>query len=882
MQFDETRYAQDFLKKLRGARTLPDDLLERYAITLPATEPEISAQLKAVRAYWNKVSSGSTYAAQAAKMCRAEDERLRAQYGSNMEKRGWWEAQQAARRSAAQESVTSLAEELRRTYGELGVVTAGAVDGFAAKLGLTQADALQAVGQAGLTLADGVKLPDSPPLPAASFEALLKYMSECAVSSVPELVHPGAGPFTLIERYVCTGDPGRRLDAVAVEAQSAEADKRGVSATENARRAALKILRRAAKDGVDLREIALYHLVKVAEEYLPPSMRMAAAALQKAGLERWDAAVIAVLLGDQSAASSAAGLGKVRSLLASARLNEARQSALNLPTGATGREEALKEVEAARERLAVLLAEVRQAVQVPDESHAATLLREIAAISIEDAEAERAAVPLAPPSGPRAVCDGETVKLFWQPAAGPDESTTYVVTRTEQRPPAAPGDGSVVYRGQAAACADPHAPVARVAQYGIFALADGRPGSRPAIVAATLLPPVSELEADVGPSEITVHWSAHPAAQEVRVTRSAQGAPPAPVAVTGNNCRLTGLPEGQAQHFEVTAIYRGRSGAEMLSAAVQINATPMSEAQPIPRLRARPVDVGGAVRVRVSWQPVDNSEVRIMHSDVPPSWQFGTWVRQEEMARFGREVSGRRTIAGAETAIEADLPPGVHHLVPFSIGGTGIVMGRPVTVGVTDPVRHLVVTPFATYATVSWEWPAMAQLAEVSWTADNYADCVVMGQAQYRSQGGARVPLGRGPCTIEVRAMIVVGDDSFRSPPVQKVVDAAADVAIRYAVSAGPNLGPFGGRSKRVAFSCDEGCQGVRVRMVALPGRVMPTRAEGAIVLLDTALALHPGVPVEHQVTVPRAVKRPYWVRCFVVGGQARLIDPPISALKET
>ena len=327
MRFDEVRYVQDFLKKLRGARTLPDDLLERYAITLPATDQEISVQLKTVRAFWNKVSSGSTYAGQAAKMCRAEDERLRAQHGSGMEKRAWWEARQAERRSAAQESVTSLAEELRRTYGDLGVVTASTLHLFAGKLGLTQADALQAVGRAGLALVDGISLPDSPPLPSASFEALLKAMSECAVSSVPELVHPGAGSFSLIERYACAGAPGRRLDAVAVEAQSAEADKRAVSATENARRTALKILGRAAKDGADLREIALYHLVKVAQEYVPPSMRMATAALQEAGLERRDAAVIAVLLGDQSTARGAAGLGKVRS------------------------EEAIRETDAARQRL---------------------------------------------------------------------------------------------------------------------------------------------------------------------------------------------------------------------------------------------------------------------------------------------------------------------------------------------------------------------------------------------------------------------------------------------------------------------------------------------------------------------------------------------------
>ena len=64
---------------------------------------------------------------------------------------------------------------------------------------------------------------------------------------MPELVHPGAGPFKLVERYVCLADPAKRLDAVAVEAQSTEAEKRGISATENARRSALKILRKATQ-----------------------------------------------------------------------------------------------------------------------------------------------------------------------------------------------------------------------------------------------------------------------------------------------------------------------------------------------------------------------------------------------------------------------------------------------------------------------------------------------------------------------------------------------------------------------------------------------------------------------------------------------------------
>jgi hypothetical protein len=879
MTFDEARYVQDFIKKYRDVRTLPDDLLTRYAITLPATDADVAARVKAVRAYWNSKYTGTSTNARLIRMCRAEDQRLQAEHGAKMLTRAWWEERKTQRQSAAEAAVKRLADDLRQKYGQLGVVTAGTVDRYAAKLSLDHTDAARAAEQAGLRLVGKVTVPAAAPIP--NFPALAESMSQSAARSVPELVHPGGGTFKLLDRYVCTSDPAKRLDPVAVEAQIAELDKHGVSATDDAKRAGLRILRTAAKAGVDLRDIALYHLVTMAHEFVGLSLSMSVAALQQAGLDAGDAAVITVLLDDQSFESGEAGLGKVRSLLESGRLNEASQAALALPAQLSDRNEAIKEVQAARERLAALLAQARQAVAAQDEIRAAAVLREAAVISGEDAQEALAATPLAPPVNLRSVCEEAKVKLFWQPSPGHDDGTTYVVTRTEQRPPAAVGDGTAVYRGGEHTCTDTHAQVARGLQYGVFALADGRPNSRPAVVPVTLLPPVANLEADVGPHEVTIRWSAHTAAQEVRVTRSIAGQPLTPMPVTANGCHLTGLPEGQTQHFEVTAIYRGLDGAELPAAAVQVNATPRSAAQPIPKLRIRPVEVAGQVRVRVAWTPIDNSEVRILRSDTPPEWHFGTWVTAEEMTRSGHEVTGRRIQGKAEVAIEAELPPGVHHLIPFSIGGTGIVTGRPATVGVTDPVRGLDFTAFASYATLSWEWPRGTQLAEVSWELDGEADSILISLGQYRSEGGARVPLGRGPCRVEVRAVIMADGSPFTSPPAAVVVESVVDSAIHYTISSASALGPFGGRAKKVVYTSEEGCEGVHVRMVAAPGRVMPTSPDNAFVLLDTALTLRPGVPIEHNVTVPRAVKRPYWIRCFVVAGRARLVDPPISSLKE-
>lgn len=876
MDFDEVEYRDKFLKEHRGARSAPGDLMARYAITLPATDAQIAAQVKAVRAYWNKVYSGKAIWAQVAKLCRAEDERLRTEHGTKMETRAWWQERRGDQQKAAEASVAVMADELRRRYSTLGIVPAGMLGQFAVKLGITPEQANRAAAQAGLTVITGVTLPATEPI--GNFEALLKSMSECAMPSVPELVHPGSGTFRLVDRYECLADRNKRLDAVAVKAQSTEADKRGNSATDDARRAALTILRHAVGDGVNLDEVALYHMVTIARDSASVSADIAAAKLREAGLEAGDAAVIAVLVAEQGAGAST-GPHRVPDLLAAGQLKEARAAAGRLPSEGE-RIDALQLVEAAQRRFDELIAAAKGALTVPDEARAETLLKEAALFSAEDADGVLATVPLPPPVDPRAGGDGHAIRLSWRPAPSHDPGTVYVVRRTTQPGTlTAPSEGDPVYRDRGDTCTDPRALVARPVQYAVFAIGDGRPDSRPAVVSVTLIPPVWQLKAEVGPATVALHWSAHPEAQ-VRVTRTAPGAPPVPVPVTGTSCQVNGLVEGQKQNFEVTAVYTGPDGAALLAVPEHISATPRAEARPISSLRGRPVGTDGAIRVRVTWLPVDNSDVRIVRTDREPALAFGAAVSAEDMAGVGTEVTGTLISAGREVGFETELPPGVHHLVPFSIGGTGIVMGKPTTVAVTDPVRHLSATAFADYATLAWEWPPSAQVAEVSWRVDGEEDVVQVDRGQYRSAGGVKIPLGRGPCEVEVRAVITVGKVSFTSPPASARVGHVAESAIRYQVSSLiPSAGLLRTRTKKVVFTADQACADVRVRMVASPGRVLPTSPADGETVLDTTLTLQPGVPEERRASVPRKTR---WVRCFVIAGQARLVDPPITSLKES
>lgn len=879
MAFDEAEYREEFLKKHRGARGAPGDPMARYAITLPATDAEVAAQVKSVRAYWNKVYTGKTAYAQVARLCRAEDERLRAKYGTTMETRAWWQEQQSGAQRAAENSIALMADDLQRRFAKLGVVSGEMLGQFAAKLSLSQAQAEQAARRAKVTVIRGVTLPVADPI--GNFSALAKAMAECAAPSVPELLHPGCGQFRLIERYECLADPRKRLDAVAVEAQRAAADKRGITATDDARRKALAILGQAVRSGADLRDVALYQLVTIAQKSVSMSIDFAAAELIEAGLTAGDAAIVAVLVAEQAGSGPASAI-KVSDLLAAGRLPEARAAAMALPADGGDHADAMKRVEDAQRQLDQLIAGARAALAVPDEARAWSLLKDAARISAEDAAPLLATVPLPPPADPRATADDGVVRLFWRPAPGHDPDTVYAVRRTLQpRPLTVPSEGEPVYRDRGDTCVDSRAPAARQVQYAVFALGDERPSSRAAVVTITPLPPVTGLDAEVSATTVKLSWSAHPDA-EVQVTRVGPDGTRTPARVAGSGCQVSGLPEGQPQRFEVTAVYRGPDGTELRSVPELASVTPRPQARPVTTLRATPVGEAGVVKVRITWVPVDSSDVKVMRADREPAIPVGTTVSAAEMTSVGPEVRGTLASASGRAGFDAVLPPGIHRLVPFSVGGSGIVIGKTATVAVTDPVRQLSVTAFAEYATLSWEWPDNAQIAEVHWQLDGAEDVQRVDQGQLRSGGGFRVPLGHGPCHVEVRAVITVAGKQFTSPPVSADITQLADTPVRYQVAnIGLSAGPFGGKKKRVTFTADQGCSDVRVVMIARQGPVMPVSASEGVPVLDTRLSLSPGKPGEFTAAVPSTYRKPFWVRCFVVAGPARLIDPPVSTLKE-
>ena len=71
------------------------------------------------------------------------------------------------------------------------------------------------------------------------------------------------------------------------------------------------------------------------------------------------------------------------------------------------------------------------------------------------------------------------------------------------------------------------------------------------------------------------------------------------------------------------------------------------------------------------------------------------------------------------------------------------------------------------------------------------------------------------------------------------------------------------------------------MRLIAVPGTIKPTRPTEGVTVFETTLSLVSGLPAEYKVDLPKTIKKPYWVRCFVMSGASRLVDPPVGDLKE-
>lgn len=869
--FDPKAYEQAVVKPLRGwsGRELPDDLVARYAIDLGMSDQEVERRLREVRSRWNKGLSSAGFSQKVYRAFLKADEKLQQEHGAKFSRIEWWQTYAAGRQGANQEQVDDLARTLREHFGDLGLIAPGQLDATvrAAYASLSPDEVDEAVAKAGVRRSTPVELPKASGLLDTTYRHLRDHLIDAGKSGVVELLHDDAASFRLLDTPV---DLSIAVVNRAVERENKRAGNQGA-------RQALGILATAAKDG-DLRKLALFHLIDdVRRQHghgVPPS-----ALLKQLLRTRWDPdearlALFSVL--NESARAPAGNLGSIRELLEQGMLLAAQQMLSSL-SGAEDAAAATALVERQLDKVRVLVAGARDALREGAEADAVHRLRQAVALAgdDEDLRAELRRIPPEPVLDITAREDGVTLRVSWRPAASHGEGTRYRLVRKEGRVPTDPDDGVVitVEAGRTVAV-DRKAPAGVPVGYAVFASTEGSPWSRPAGVAAEVLPGVGDVRLSFSDGAVEGRWIVHPDAVGVDVLR---GDGVAIVATGRTQFRDRTAPEGREQVYTLVARYRRGDGTEAVSAPVRVRTTANGRPLPVRALSIQAAEDGTGPQVKLAWKTQADTEVMIRRAVAPCRWQFGDIVPLADLDDYGEEVVGSRDENDGWQLLVADVPTGRFHYVAFTLGPGGAIRGHDEALGIALPVSGLQHQRLGDAVLLAWEWPEQVGTAEVRWLAGEESGKQLLTRQQYQSGGGCRVPCGPVEVRVKVRTKVLTEGGECTSADVELVVPARPPT-VRYTVDM-TRKPLVGGGTVKVLLRADQEISRCTVIVVAAEGPVMPRRPADGRELIRGERALSPDHDVDLITALPR-LRKPYWVRCFVDTAGVHIVDPPVKQLK--
>jgi hypothetical protein len=887
--FDPKAYEEQVVKPLRGrAGRLPDDLVARYAIDLTMSDAELVAWLGQLRSHWHKSSISAAKPMPIRSLYKAflrEDEELGRQYQAAMSTMAWWQAHQAKRAGARDGEVRALADLLRLNFGDLGLITPGQLEATvrASAPELAPTDVAAALTRAGVEVTAPVDLPKASGMQDTLYRKLKSLLTDAAVLSVPELLHGKLGKFWLLTSFRAEPNPAGGLTFAAVEAATRREDRRSGN---QAAKEAIGLVGKAARDGVDLRLLSLYHLLDTVREHRQQGAPASAllVALAQVGLDRSEAAKAVVSVLSENLGAPAGGLAKITALLEEGQLLAAQQA---LPTVASA-----EDATAARQLVERHAAQVsahrkagHDALRAGDEVEALNHLRQAAALAVDDEEiaAELRRIPLPPVIDLQLAPEGTGVRASWRVPASHQQGTKYRLVRKDDRVPADPGDGTAVVEDTATVALDAKTPAARRVGYAVFASPDGAAWSRAASATIEVLPPVRNVRLTTEPGAVRGSWQVHHEATSVEVSRTDSTAPSGAagqsVATSGKTSfRDHGVVADGEYAYRLTAHYRRPDGSAAASASVAVLTTGHRTTQPVAALRLRPAESEHGPAVAITWRQPADCEVVIRRAGQPGEWEFGQTISLADLRDFGEQVVGRLEVDGDWRTLTATVPTGRFCYVPFTVGADGAVRGQDAALGIALPVSSLHFQRIGDEVLLSWVWPERSGTAEVRWQGSVANGRLRLTRQQYVASGGARIRCGEGEIRARVHSVVHAEGGECESAAVEVTVPGRLP-AVNYTVELALRPLQRGG-SATVRLSAESSVPRCTVSVVLAPGRVMPRRVSDGQVLLRSVQDLTPGIDEELRVELPK-VRRPYWVRCFVDDADpVRLVDPPAQQLK--
>ncbi|MEU8086553.1 hypothetical protein AB0B57_23445 [Micromonospora sp. NPDC049101] len=884
MAFDQRAYLREVIGPLRDrpGGLSPTDLARHYAVSPEMSAAELREQLIAVRRLWNQRSSGVDSAARVCAQLHSRDEQLRNEHGTAMFEPSWWRDRIEEHGRGARAESERFARDLAQSYGALGRITQAQLTEIAEHWpGLDAEQIDTSVRRAGLAVVDPVELPTGPGMERTAYRSLLRLQDLLGAPTVVQVVHPGAAPFRLL------GAEAVPLDAATVRARTQEANRLADAAAVRNRKEALGLLERAAADGVDLRLLALFQVVDRLRSGRARGLAdgLLVRIATDTGLEQSDArSVVANLPLD--AGQDAGPAGRIRDLVADGQLLAARQAVAVLPVDDPHRDELRGQVDTLLGEVESLRRAAEEATRSEREEEATRLLRSALRIAADDDDlAERlAALAPAPPRGLAARATETGVRLTWTAPPGQVAEVRYRVVRSD-RPPRSAAEGETVSESALAEATDPAAPPARSLHYGVFASVGGD-WSRPATVATRIVPPVTAVRVSVRPDELSCSWRTHPAAEGVRVRRtlgrppsSAQDGEPVPASRAGlSDDTGDGVTD---RYYGIVAVYRDERGAEVEGPLVVARAV-LRDAAPshVERLRAHVTALDAqTATAHFAWLTPVGGTVSIRRSELRPTWAPGTRIRREEMQGYGEALVSDRIVQEAETLLEVTVPTGRFVYVPFTLDRATdtAVVGEPLALGVTEPVRQLIARRTGDEVNVAWVWPPSVNLAEVTFTPPHGVPTVQRLTRGQVTESGCRLRVGPAGGRVSVRT-VERGPGGEAYSAAESVPVDGVPVAFRYRIR---RDGGLFSRKRLLSVDVDQPCEGVELLLVAASGVAMPARPErGTVLSRVTGLSLHPDAPWQLPFTLPTGLTKPYWLRCFVIRPPNARVTDPIDEMK--
>lgn len=890
VRFDPKAYEAAVVKPLRRwtGRELPDDLVSRYAVDLGMSDAALTQRLAEVRSHWNKSAQSAGKSATTQNLYKAflrADEELKRRHGAELNKIAWWQRHQQARAGARESEIDELAQTLRTSFGELGLIAAGQLEATmrATFASLAPDEAAQALTKAGVSVSTPTELPKSSGLQHTVYRTLQARLGEAQVSTMAHLLHGEITSFEILESFRCTPARPEGLTAAAVATATQRENKR--SGNQAAREALGILSRAAAKDGVDLRELTLFHLLDNVREHhghgAPPSALLKQ--LQQAGLDPKQARQTVFSVLNETSSSPVGGLGAVTELLEAGQLVAAQQALATIvnPEDAIAAKE---QVQRHGERVRQLRDGAHESLRAGNEADALHQLRQAVALAGDDENlaAELGRIPPPPVLDVSAQPEGAGVRVSWRRAASHGEDTRYRVVRREGRVPADPGDGSVVPGGGGTVLVDAQAPAGRLVGYAVFAAGEHSVWSRPAGVAIEVLPPVHNVQLTAQDDVVEGCWQVHPDVLAVDVRRGTGASAAAVRTASKTTFRDREIGQGANHVYTLVARYRRSDGTEAHSAAVLARTTRRGQVLPVSALTLSAMPAERGSRIAIKWRQPDDAEVTVRRASTRCPWDFGTVVPLADLAGYGEEVSGYAAAEGQWCSLTADVPAGHFWYVPFTLAPAGAVCGQEAQLGIALPVTGLRHQRLGPEVVLSWSWPAQVGMAEIRWRTPTDSGRSRLTRQQYLDGGGCRIRCGRGQVDVQVRSVVAAEGGDCSSAAAELLVPDLPP-SVRYTVDLVRRPLISGGTVK-VRLSATAPVGSAVVLVVVAQGVVMPRRPSDGQVVLRSRQDLVAGQEIELTAELPR-LRKPYWVRCFLEGSGegdvvTQLIDPPTKQLK--